>query len=35
MTENEQHLLRIIRDSEQPEKALQIAISIIIQFIEH
>lgn len=34
MTENELKLLEVIRESSNPEKALIMAIEIILQFLE-
>ena len=34
MTQNEIELLNMIRESEDPERAIQVAIEIICQYIE-
>ena len=34
MTENELELLNLVRECENPERAMQIAIEIICQYIE-
>ena len=34
MTQNEMELLNLIRDSDDPERAMQVAVEIICQYIE-
>ena len=34
MTENETHLIQIIREHDDPAEALQIALTIIIYFLQ-
>ena len=34
MTENEKELLELIRNSDAPEKAFEIALKIILEFLE-